>query len=146
MNDEQNRPQPSGALLLFSDDNADDLLYCEKALRREGIHGDLRVVPANEEAFRWLQGQPPYNNRNAFPFPDVLVLDLKAGELDGRELLRWIRSTHAFDGLPVIIHTGEPDPQHKADCLKVGANDYIAKDPDCVELMHCVARMLDHRR
>lgn len=146
MNDEQNRPQSIRAVLLFSDDNADDLLYCDKALRREGIDSDFRVVCSNEDAFRWLQGKPPFHNRNAFPFPDILVLDLKAGELDGRELLRWIRRTHAFDGLPVIIHTGEPDPAHHEECIKIGANSYITKDPECVELMHCIAQILEHRR
>jgi signal transduction histidine kinase len=73
--------------------------------------------------------------------PTVILQDLVMPELDGLELLKQYRADPATQAVPVIVLSVKEDPKVKAQAFELGANDYLVKLPDRVEL---VARVRYH--
>ncbi len=64
--------------------------------------------------------------------PDIILLDLRMPVMDGFETLQYIKNDSNFSDIPVIIVTANAEEKNKA--LHLGANDFIAKPIDTVEL------------
>ena len=73
--------------------------------------------------------------------PTVLLVDLMMPEIDGLTLVRYIRANPSLRDIPIIVLSTTEDPQVKADAFTKGANDYIVKLPDRLELL---ARIRHH--
>ena len=64
-------------------------------------------------------------------------------EVDGLMLLRWLRSHSATSDIPIIMLSSKEEAKLKAKAFSTGANDYLIKLPDKVEL---IARIRYHSR
>ncbi|MBS1155133.1 MAG: hypothetical protein H6R07_1057 [Proteobacteria bacterium] len=75
----------------------------------------------------------------------LLITDLSMPELDGMGLLARIRSSsqEQVRQLPVIVISGEEDEAIKHRCVQAGANDFITKSTDRVEMRTRVKASLD---
>ncbi|MGK7905299.1 MAG: ATP-binding protein [Hormoscilla sp.] len=73
--------------------------------------------------------------------PTVILLDLVMPEIDGLMLLRFLRANPATRSIPTIVLSSKEDPQLKAQAFAQGANDYLVKLPDKIEL---IARIRYH--
>jgi two-component system chemotaxis family response regulator WspR len=67
--------------------------------------------------------------------PTVILQDLVMPASDGFELIRAYRDDGALRDVPVIVLSSKEDPQLKAHSFAVGANDYVVKLPDRLELL-----------
>jgi len=77
------------------------------------------------------------------PMPDLLLLDIHMPEVDGLELLRRIRADERFALLPVMILTVEADADTRLLALESGANDYLPKPVQTVELLARVRTLMN---
>ncbi len=75
--------------------------------------------------------------------PTVILQDLVMPGIDGLELVRQYRATQATHAVPVIVLSTKDEPSTKSDAFRAGANDYLVKLPDRVEL---IARIRYHSR
>jgi two-component system chemotaxis family response regulator WspR len=75
--------------------------------------------------------------------PTVILQDLVMPQLDGLELVRHFRSESMLRDVPLIVLSGTEDPKTKAKAFALGANDYMVKLPDAVEV---IARIRYHSR
>jgi len=75
--------------------------------------------------------------------PTVVLLDLVMPDIDGLEVLRRMRADERFHDLPIIVLSTKEEPAVKAEAFALGANDYLVKLPDRIEL---VARVRHHSR
>ncbi|MBF0124440.1 MAG: PAS domain S-box protein [Magnetococcales bacterium] len=73
--------------------------------------------------------------------PDVVLLDQVMPSLSGIEVLRQLRQHGATRMIPVVMLSGQDESQFKAHVFAQGANDYLTKIPDRIEL---VARLYYH--
>src|SRR4029077_3755164 len=78
--------------LLFVDDDPNDRLLAETACGMARISFALKTIESGVDAFRYLSGSPAYADRAEHPLPDLIFLDLKMPEIDGFDVLRWIRN------------------------------------------------------
>ena len=67
--------------------------------------------------------------------PHVILLDLVMPDLDGFELLQRFRNTPEMAPIPIVMLTSNEDPTQKAQAFTLGANDYLIKLPDKVEML-----------
>jgi sigma-B regulation protein RsbU (phosphoserine phosphatase) len=75
--------------------------------------------------------------------PTVILQDLVMPEIDGLELVRRFRADERFRDVPIIVLSTKEEPAVKAEAFAQGANDYIVKLPDRLEL---AARIRHHSR
>ncbi|MBF0611199.1 MAG: response regulator [Magnetococcales bacterium] len=75
--------------------------------------------------------------------PTIILLDLVMPGIDGLGLLSRFRRRKATQGLPIILLSAQEDAEHKATAFQNGANDFLIKLPDKVEML---ARLRYHAR
>ena len=83
--------------------------------------------------------------------PTVILLDLVMPQLTGLELLRRFREHPDTEEIPIVVLSAAEEPQTKSDAFAFGANDYLVKLPDALELRarvryHSRARILQLQR
>ena len=67
--------------------------------------------------------------------PDIILLDVMMPEVNGLQVLAWIREDLRFKHLPVLILTASGDAETKFKALELGATDFLAKPVDPHELL-----------
>ncbi|MEH2087417.1 hybrid sensor histidine kinase/response regulator [Nostoc sp.] len=75
--------------------------------------------------------------------PTVIFLDMIMPDIDGLMLLRWFRSHPVTRDIPIVMLSSKEEAKLKADSFAEGANDYLIKLPDAVEL---IARIRYHSK
>ncbi len=75
--------------------------------------------------------------------PTVILQDLVMPEIDGLTLVKFFRGHPKLKDVPLIVLSSKEEAVTKADAFAVGANDYLVKLPDAVEL---IARIRYHSR
>ena len=75
--------------------------------------------------------------------PEVILQDLNMPGVDGMEQIRRIRANADLADTPLVVLSADSDAETKERCFGLGANDYIVKLPDALEL---VARIRYHAR
>ncbi|MBI5212317.1 MAG: response regulator [Nitrospirae bacterium] len=67
--------------------------------------------------------------------PDIILLDVMMPEMNGMEACRIIKNDPETQHIPVIILTAHADKETKIQCLDAGANDFLSKPIDQIELV-----------
>ncbi len=75
--------------------------------------------------------------------PTVILQDLVMPDIDGLTLVKMFRAAHATRDTPLIVLSTKEEPTVKAEAFALGANDYLVKLPDRLELL---ARIRYHSR
>ena len=75
--------------------------------------------------------------------PTVILQDLVMPEIDGLTLVRKFRAEETTKDIPMIVLSTKEEPVVKAEAFALGANDYLVKLPDKIEL---IARIRYHSR
>ncbi|MDR1076188.1 MAG: response regulator [Xanthomonadaceae bacterium] len=120
------QPQPiSGATILYIEDSRVVAEATKRMLERHKLHV-VHVVKA-EDAFALLTAESL--GMTQFPVDLVLTDVILKGELSGRDVVQRIRVDFAYDmqRLPVLIMTGDSNPENQSQLLRDGANDLVLK-------------------
>ena len=64
-------------VILLAEDNQDDVLLVRRAFERAGLRRQVRAVSNGLEAIAYLNGDTPFGDRDKYPFPDLVLLDIK---------------------------------------------------------------------
>ncbi len=114
--------------ILVVDDSLTVRKITGRLLSREGF--EVRVAKDGIEAMESLFEQ----------CPDAVVTDIEMPRMDGFELIRNIRNESQFDHLPIIVITSRTADKHRQHALELGANHYLGKPYDDVELINLLEK------
>ena len=128
------KPRPRSGRVLVADDEQSMREFLAICLRREGH--EVSVVSSGEEALSVLSGRAEHA-------PDVLVTDLKMGDIGGLELLSAVKAREL--GTEVIVVTAYATPETAIAAMKQGAYDYLTKPFKVDEISAVIARALEKR-
>ena len=115
------------SVILYVEDEDSDVILLRYALRKANISNPLQVAADGEEALAYLSGRGKYADREKYPLPCLVLLDLNLPRLGGMKVLEWIRGQGQLAELPVVIYTSSNQPKDLARAKALRANDYIVK-------------------
>lgn len=104
---------------LIVDDNEDDAFLTKRMLEQIGFAPPFEVVTSGAEATLLLEKRP-----SAF---DFVFLDIRMPQMDGFDVLRWIRAQATSGMMNVVMLTTSDDPRDVARARELGANGYLLK-------------------
>lgn len=102
-----------GLNVLLVEDNKSDVRIIKKALDKHNVH----VENDGEEAIEYLK-----NNR-----PNLIILDLNLLKVDGKEVIRFIKSHPQLRTIPVVVYTTSRNKDDIDQLYRLGANAYVSK-------------------
>jgi CheY-like chemotaxis protein len=114
---------------MLVEDNEDDVFLMKRALQGARVVNPLYVVEDGQEAVDYLSGAGKFADRDHYPLPAVVFLDLKLPLMSGHDVLAWIRQQREFETLIVIVLTSSNEASDLSRCYALGANSYLVKPP-----------------
>ena len=124
--DVMKNPNPLG-IILYVEDEENDVFFMNLAFGKAGLGHLFRTVPNGRDAMQYLSGADDYADRQRFPLPAAMLLDLSLPMVSGFEVLEWVRRQARFHRLPVVMFSGSVRTEDREKALKLGATDYIEK-------------------
>ncbi len=121
----------SAVEVLLVEDNANDVLFMQRAWRRSQIPNPLRVVSNGAECLEYLQK----STRDTL---GLILMDIDMPRMNGLECLEQIRANDDYDHLPVVMLSGSQKNHTVSQSYKIGCNSFIEKPSDYAELQQTV--------
>ena len=128
-------------IILLVEDNPDDVMLTQRALKKSKILNELLVAKDGVEAVEYLFSTGKYAGRDAKALPQVVLLDLKMPRMDGLEVLQRIRADERTKLLPVVVLTTSSEDRDRIESYKLGANSYIRKPVDFDQFVSAVQNL-----
>ena len=96
--------------VLYVEDEEGDAFLLKYAFQKIGIQDPFQLVADGEQAIQYLSGQGEYSDRQRFPMPCLILLDLNLPRRNGFEVLEWRREHPVARLIPVVIFTSSSNP------------------------------------
>lgn len=127
--------------ILQVEDDENDVLLFEHACQQAEVAPPVQIVADGQEAIQYLSGEGKFADRERYPMPRLVLLDLKMPRKDGLEVLEWIRQHPTLKTVVVIMFTSSAQPRDVNAAYELGVNSFIVK-PASVEERVLFARAL----
>ncbi len=132
------------AKILLVEDNQMDVVLTLDAFKEAKLRNTINVARSGNEALDYLFGRDKYANREEFPLPNLILLDLKMPGIDGFEVLRQIKGTDKLKRIPVVILTSSKEEGDRTLSYDIGANSYLLKPVSFDEFTDVVRKIDDY--
>lgn len=133
-------------IILLVEDDENDRLFFERAVRKSGYGWKIAVAGTGREAVDYLSGTGKFSDRSVHPVPTHVLLDLKLPELSGLEVLEWIRTRSGHRELPVIVLSSSREPSDIDRAKTLGVDAYEVKPVEFKALLLTVRAIADRWR
>jgi len=127
-------------IILLVEDDPNDVLLIQRAFQKAGLNNSLKVVRNGEQAVEYLSGEDAYADRERFPLPFLVLLDLKMPGTDGFEVLAWTRSVANLKRLLVVVLTSSNLQADVDKAYELGANSYLVKPVEFDDMVNLIQR------
>ena len=132
------------AHILLVEDNRLDIELTLDAFKEAHLGNSVFVAKNGVEALDYLFGQKQYGDREQYPLPDIILLDLKMPGIDGFEVLRRVKAEPDVKRIPVIILTSSREEGDLALSYDCGANSYLVKPVSFEGFLKVVQQVQDY--
>jgi CheY-like chemotaxis protein len=129
---------PCDLSILLVEDDPNDVLLMQRALERNGINTPVHVVSDGEEALDYLRHMGRFEDRVLFPFPGVILMDLKMPKTSGLEVLRWMHENSRCTSVPTIVFSASRIDSDVEEAYRLGATSYFVKPTEFHQLLDLI--------
>ena len=127
-----------GPLILSAEDDENDVLFIERAFAKNGVDNPIHASRNGADAIAYLQGTGKYSDRSKYPFPSMVITDIKMPGSDGFDFLRWMRSHPECCRMPVLVLSSSAEESDVRLAYELGANAFIKKPGSFEDLVRVV--------
>jgi two-component system response regulator len=128
--------------ILQVEDDPNDVFFLQRAMTKACVENDVHVASDGQQAIDYLQGAGKFADRQKFPLPCLVLLDLKLPLVMGLDVLRWIRQESGL-ALPVVMLTASAQTADIATAYALGANAFLVKPSQAGKLEEMVKAIKD---
>ncbi|HEX4646497.1 MAG TPA: response regulator [Verrucomicrobiae bacterium] len=126
---------PSPKPILIAEDSEDDVVFLKHAFKHLGIVNPVYIVHDGDETIAYLKGEGQFADREKYPLPYVLFVDLKMPRRNGFEVLAWLKGQQQFNDMLTVVLTVRTEMQDVTRAYALGADSFLVKPclPDEIE-------------
>ena len=117
----------SDITILIADDDADDRMMIQDALKESKLVNKICFVENGEDLMEYLLHRGKYSDSTAFPRPGLILLDLNMPKMDGREALKEIKAHADLKSIPVVVLTTSKAEEDIFRTYDLGVNSFVTK-------------------
>jgi CheY-like chemotaxis protein len=128
--------------ILQVEDDPNDVFLFKHAVKKVGVTNPMQVASDGQEAIDYLSGAGKFADRDQFPLPGLILLDLKLPFVMGLDVLKWIRE-QPNPAPVVIILTASAEEEDIATAYRLGANAFLTKPSEASKLQEIVKAIKD---
>jgi CheY-like chemotaxis protein len=132
-------------IVLVVDDNANDVSLLQFAAAQSRSRTLFHTAHNGNAAIEYLAGAGIYADRQTFPLPHLILLDLKLPGMDSSSVLKWIREKSEFKNVRVVAWSASSPPGTEERLRVAGADRFLDK-PDNIhgfkKLVSTIAEIL----
>jgi CheY-like chemotaxis protein len=130
-------------VILVAEDNPDEAMLLQRAFKKAGVEVRVHICTDGDEATDYLRGEKAFTDRVKFPFPNMLITDLKMPRCNGFELLERMQSEHRCSVFPRVVLSASAEDRDVQRAFKVGANCYLQKPARFEDLVSMVRNLCE---
>jgi CheY-like chemotaxis protein len=127
--------------LLLVEDNPDHAELIRRQIEQLPARVRLHHVEDGEAALDYIFGKGDFTDRERFPAPEIVLLDLRLPRVDGLEVLRLVKTQPQFEKLPVVVLTSSDAENDVARSYELLAADVITKPAEADTLPKLFSRL-----
>ena len=131
----------SSQTILIVEDNDDDVALIRRAFKQCKISNDLKFLADGQTAVEYLAGEGQYKDRDTYPLPILILLDLKLPRKSGLEVLAWMKHESLVKRIPVVVLTSSKESKDVNRAYDLGVNSYLTKPVEFAELRTTVEQV-----
>jgi CheY-like chemotaxis protein len=128
--------------ILQVEDDTNDVFLLKHAMKKAGMANPMQVASDGQEAMDYLKGVGKFADREQFPLPGLVLLDLKLPYVMGLDVLKWIRQRPETAPV-VIILSASAEEEDIATAYALGANAFLTKPSEAGKLEGMVRAIKD---
>jgi len=124
--------------VLLVEDDLNDIFLVKRAFKIAKVRNPLQVVTDGQDAIHYLSGNGRYADREAYPLPKLIVMDIKMPRRSGFEVLQYVKGggNHLLRRIPIVIVSSSESPTDINRAYELGANAYMVKPVDYRAVEH----------
>ena len=132
------------ATILVVEDDPNDLFFLKRAFSSVQTRCLMQAVGDGAEAIDYLRGVDDYADRQRYPIPALILMDLKMPRLDGFEFLGWLRREPGLRLIPVVVLSSSNLPHDVKRAYDLGANSFVVKAQDNTALPETLKTLAEY--
>ena len=113
--------------ILLVEDNPDDVVIMQKALKSSNVIGQLSVVRDGQEAVDFLFHHGRFQDPATNPTPALILLDINLPKLSGVEVLARLKQEPHLRRIPVVMLTSSKRDEDVVRSYENGCNSFLQK-------------------
>jgi CheY-like chemotaxis protein len=113
--------------ILIVDDDENDIFFVKRAFTEINVHCTFQVLKNGQQVVDYLLGDGEYSNREKYPLPMMILMDLKMPIMDGFEVLAWLRGRPGIKVIPTIVFSSSDLAEDITRAYELGANSFMTK-------------------
>src|SRR5882724_10619772 len=114
--------------VLLVEDDLNDIFLVKRAFKMAHLPEPLQVVTDGQEAINYLKGEGKYTDRQGYPLPKLIVMDIKMPRRTRFEVLEWVKGDRRpLRRIPIVIVSSSDNPADINRAYELGANAYMVK-------------------
>ena len=113
--------------ILLVEDSSDDVVLIKRKFKSRDIEATLLVAKDGGEALDYMSRRGKYSDKEKFPDPQLILLDIRMPKMNGIEVLKAIKSDEILKKIPVVMLTVSTLDKDIADSFENGCEHYVAK-------------------
>jgi CheY-like chemotaxis protein len=134
---EKNRPN-CGGVILVADDSESDRFFLMRAFAASGIKNPVRSFDSGYELTRYLKGDGNYSNRETYPLPAIVFVDLQMPPPNGIEVLKWKQTQKDLPRILWVAMSNFNSVRTINDAYSAGATTFLTKPLDGADVTNLV--------
>jgi CheY-like chemotaxis protein len=113
--------------ILIVDDDENDIFFVKRAFTEINVHCTFQMLKNGQEVVDYLKGDGEFADREKYPMPMMILMDLKMPIMDGFQVLAWLRSRPGIKVIPTIVFSSSDLPGDITRAYELGANSFMTK-------------------